>query len=313
MINGKNYNYTTPDKSAAFGASLNFDVKGPGDARSVVETMEALYGLKQTYPGMEVTVLNSTNLNEATLGGDLRKLVVRKFRCLVDKEPVGGTARTTEPTDWEPVDKLNTTLVAKGLWNAALNSPNLNDNTLRATLNTGDYYVVSAAGTTEVDSQTQWDALDVVFFDKTLGTFSRVASTNPVVSEPLYETGEEAIFQNDVKVLLLANVLVPYVVGKGYSIGQQVYVSDGTATTIYLKKTGGNVPLTDSNTWTKVSTTNYQDLANKPVLADQATTAATPGVDQMLMPASEVIRRIGEGGTSYTGAIDGGSASDFGL
>lgn len=55
-------------------------------------------------------------------------------------------------------------LVKKGNWNASINSPSLPIATIE---NQGDYYVVSASGTTNINGITDWKVGDILFSNGT--------------------------------------------------------------------------------------------------------------------------------------------------
>lgn len=67
-------------------------------------------------------------------------------------------------------------LVYKGTWNAATNTPTL----ASGVGNKGDYYVVSVAGTTNLDGITDWQVNDIVLFNGTV--WQKIDNTDSVLS-----------------------------------------------------------------------------------------------------------------------------------
>jgi hypothetical protein len=74
------------------------------------------------------------------------------------------------------VDQMSSPLVFKGTWDADANSPALSS----GVGSSGDIYIVSVAGTTDLDGETGWQPKDWAVFDG--GFWTRVDnSTNPLV------------------------------------------------------------------------------------------------------------------------------------
>lgn len=67
-------------------------------------------------------------------------------------------------------------LVYKGTWNAATNTPTL----ASGVGNKGDYYVVSVAGTTNLDGITDWQVNDIALFNGT--AWQKIDNTDSVLS-----------------------------------------------------------------------------------------------------------------------------------
>lgn len=67
-------------------------------------------------------------------------------------------------------------LVYKGTWNAATNTPTL----ASGVGNKGDYYVVSVAGTTNLDGITDWQVNDIALFNGT--AWQKIDNTDAVLS-----------------------------------------------------------------------------------------------------------------------------------
>jgi hypothetical protein len=70
-----------------------------------------------------------------------------------------------------PVSQLPTSAMEyKGVWNASTNTPTL----ASGTGTNGDYYLVSADGTTTLDGVTDWEIGDAVLFNGALSVWQKV-------------------------------------------------------------------------------------------------------------------------------------------
>jgi hypothetical protein len=112
----------------------------------------------------------------------------------------------------------------KGLWNAATNTP-----TLVSSVGTqGDYYVVSVAGTTNLDGVTTWDEGDWAIFNGSVWQ--------------LFQDGQDGVFATLTVSNYAAfadNAKATFGTGAGdlqiYHDGNNSYVSDTGTGDLYLK------------------------------------------------------------------------------
>jgi len=84
-------------------------------------------------------------------------------------------------------------LVKKGTWDASLNSPSL---PIASSENTGDYYVVSASGTTNIDGITDWKVGDILFSN---GTVWQKIDQSENVTSVAGKTGDIELTMSDIQ------------------------------------------------------------------------------------------------------------------
>jgi hypothetical protein len=90
-----------------------------------------------------------------------------------------------------PLSNAIGALVYKGTWNASANTPTLTS----GVGNKGDYYVVSVAGTTNLDGITDWQVNDIALFNGTV--WQKIDNTDAVQSVN-GQTGVVVLGPNDV-------------------------------------------------------------------------------------------------------------------
>ena len=175
----------------------------------------------------------------------------------VKADLVGGTV----PVSQLPDAVLGATQY-QGLWNATTNTPTI---PAAASGNTGHYYVVSVAGTTNVDGITDWEISDWIISNGT--SWDKLDNSATVVSVA-GKTGAVSLVKADVGLTLADNTADT---GKPVSVAQQAALDDKapingpTFTGTVAGVTKAHVGLGDAN--------NTSD-ANKPV-----STAAQTALD----------------------------------
>ena len=181
---------TVPPANGGTGAStLTGYVKGNGTS-----TMTA----SSTIPSTDITglgTMSTQNSNNVTItGGSISGATVSGY-IPTSAEGIANGVATLDSGGTVPLSQIPASIIGglnyQGSWNASTNTP-----TLTSSVGTkGYYYVVSVAGTTNLDGITDWQVGDLAVFNGTV--WQKIDNTDAVTSVNGY-TGTVVLTQSDI-------------------------------------------------------------------------------------------------------------------
>ena len=181
---------TVPVANGGTGAdTLTGYVKGNGTSAMTANS---------TIPNTDVTglgTMSTQNANNVTItGGSISGTTVSGYIPTSEKAQALGVA-TLDAGGTVPLNQIPASIIGglnyQGSWNASTNSPTLTSSTGTK----GYYYVVSVAGTTNLDGITDWQVGDLAVFNGTV--WQKIDNTDAVTSVNGY-TGTVVLTTTDI-------------------------------------------------------------------------------------------------------------------